>query len=389
MNIVSRVISILICILSAFLIWYLIYGRRNLIKSERTVRVFSGLILPFIPALMISGLISYDFYATLMFLAQFSGNENIASIFITVSAFLTLFVMIPAGKYFSGKSDVIPETSAIIAPFLLILILNLLCICMIHDHSFIASPACHLATAVLCCFVVISTPLISRDRYNSGLIKISEQISEARNAHYEAIKQSNFEIRRVRHDMRNHLLVIRDLAEKSQKEELLKYIDSIYEQIESAAPPYRSGNEIADTIIADKASKAQKRGLVLSVSGDLSGLDLEATDLVTILSNILDNAIEAVSRMYDRGLSDEDKTITLEFRKNRNFIVILQRNVSAVHIDVRNVRSSKGSPDHGFGIYNIRKTVDKYGGEYNLTSTENGSLFRIETEVILPMSGEK
>ena len=389
MNIVSRVISILICILSAFLIWYLIYGRRNLIKSERTVRAFSDLILPFIPALMISGLISYDFYATLMFLAQFSGNENIASIFITVSAFLTLFVMIPAGKYFSGKSDVIPETSAILAPFLLILILNLLCICMIHDHLFIASPACHLATAVLCCFVVISTPLISRDRYNSGLIKISEQISEARNAHYEAIKQSNFEIRRVRHDMRNHLLVIRDLAEKSQKEELLRYIDSIYEQIESAAPPYRSGNEIADTIIADKASKAQKRGLVLSVSGDLSGLDIEATDLVTILSNILDNAIEAVSRMYDRGLSDEDKTITLEFRKNRNFIVILQRNVSAVHIDVRNVRSSKGSPDHGFGVYNIRKTVDKYGGEYNLTSTENGSLFRIETEVILPMSGEK
>ena len=225
----------------------------------------------------------------------------------------------------------------------------------------------------------------SRDRYRAELQNIDDRVSEARNAHYEAIKKSSMETRRLRHDMKNHLIALKELASQSRSEELLAYIDSIAEQIEAAAPPYRSGNDIADVIIADKYAKAEKRGLKLCISGDLAGLDIESADLVTILSNLLDNAIEALSRAYGRDLSDEDKKIILEFKKNANFILITEKNKSVSRLTPGNIVSSKNSPDHGFGILNIKRAVKKYGGEFNINCSEEGDIYLVETEILMPL----
>ena len=70
------------------------------------------------------------------------------------------------------------------------------------------------------------------------------------------------------------------------------------------------------TALVRDREKAEKRGLELCISGNLAGLDIETADLVTILSNLLDNAIEAVSRLYGKNLPEEDKKIVLEFKKS-------------------------------------------------------------------------
>lgn len=384
--IISYLLSALLCLTGAFLIWFFIYGRKDLIGKE--TGVISRLVLPGVLAFFTSLIISFDFNSSLSYLEVYAEGYDMSLIFLPGSAFIMVFLLIPSCVSISKKGATVSENEAIIAPFLFMLTLNFLCLTIIRQNAHIYASMAFFTTGLLCMLVTVSTPLISQDRYNKGILKINEQLSSSRNAHYEALKESNFEIRRTRHDMKNHLLVIKDLASRKMYDELNSYINTITEKIENADPLYRSGNDIADMIIADKSAKASKRGLALKVTGDLAGLVIEPSDLVTILSNLLDNAIEAVNRLYGSSIKEDDKVIELEFRKNANFLFIIERNMSGEKVFTDSIRSSKNSPDHGFGIYNIRKTVAKYGGEYTLECVPSGALYRVEAQIILPKASE-
>ncbi len=386
MQILYYVSAIILIFAAAFLMWFFIFGRRagrgdgSAAPIKRSEYIISAVLSVFI-----SCIISFDFHQALATLEKYGEQEFLHLFFFPASVLVLCFLMIPYSIVSVKRETLIPGTTVIFMAFLFILMLNLLCLCLIHDHQTVSASLCFLVTGLLCCMVVYNTPRLSMDRYKAELQKIDDMVSEARNAHYEAVKKSSVETRRLRHDMKNHLIALKELAAQSRTDELLAYIDSINEQIEAAAPPYRSGNDIADVIIADKYAKAEKRGLKLVISGDLAGLDIESADLVTILSNLLDNAIEAVSRLYGKDLPDEDKLISLEFKKNANFILIVEKNRSRTKVVLGNIVSAKNSPDHGFGIMNIRRAVKKYGGEYNLNCTEDGDLYNVEVEILLPL----
>ncbi len=378
--------TIILLFAAAFLMWLFIFGRKAVQKEDLASWIQKGAhILTAVFSILLSTLIGYDIHKALSFLETFGDTEYPHALFYPVSALAVVFLLIPFAMVCAKREPVIPGVSAILSSLLVILLINLLCFCVIHEHDTISAPLCYLVSALLSCMVVYYTPRLSYDRYQAELKKIDGMLADARNAHYEAIKKSSMETRRSRHDMKNHLIAMKELAMQERKEELIAYIDNIAEQIEAAAPPYRSGNDIADVIIADKHAKAEKRGLELCISGDLAGVDIETADLVTILSNLLDNAIEAVSRLYGKDLPAEDKKIHLDFKKSANFLMILQKNKSMTKLVPGKIVSSKNSPDHGFGITNIKRAVKKYGGEYHLSCTEAEGLFLVETEIMLPL----
>ena len=378
--------TIILLFAAAFLMWLFIFGRKAVQKEDLDSWIQKGAhILTAVFSILLSALIGYDIHKALSFLETFGDTEYLHALFYPVSALAVVFLLIPFAMVCAKREPVIPGVSAILSSLLVILLINLLCFCVIHEHDTISAPLCYLVSALLSCMVVYYTPRLSNDRYQAELKKIDGMLADARNAHYEAIKKSSMETRRSRHDLKNHLIAMKELAMQERKEELIAYIDNIAEQIEAAAPPYRSGNDIADVIIADKHAKAEKRGLELCISGDLAGVDIETADLVTILSNLLDNAIEAVSRLYGKDLPAEDKKIHLDFKKSANFLMILQKNKSMTKLVPGKIVSSKNSPDHGFGITNIKRAVKKYGGEYHLSCTEAEGLFLVETEIMLPL----
>lgn len=378
--------AIILVLAAAFMMWFFVFGRRTVLKEGASLPgVYAGLAVSALLCILMSLVISYDMYRALSVLEAYGDADFLHLLFIPVSALAAVFLMIPVSGAYARREASVPGNALLLASLIFMLVLNLLCVCVIQDGVHVAAALCFLAAGLLCCVVVYIIPQFSESRYKEELKKIDRMLSDAQSAHYEAVKKSSIETRRARHDMKNHMIALRELAVQSRKEELLAYIDSITEQIEAAAPPYRSGNDIADVIIADKHAKAEKRGLELEVSGDLAGLDIESADLVTILSNLLDNAIEAVSRLYGRNLSPEDKRIVLEFRKNSNFVLMIEKNRSVTKIGKGTILSEKNSPDHGFGISNIRRAVKKYGGEFNISCSEEGELYIVEAEVMLPL----
>ncbi len=380
MELIYYAITFILIIAAAFLMWFFIYGRRELKGEQKKEYPLSFLLCLFSTLIM-----AFDFRQSLYVLEKYGESGFLHLLFYPVSVLAVIMLLAPVCIILSGREAVIPGIINLLYSFLFMLLFNLLCFCIIHEHSAVSSGLSFLVTGLLCFITVINTPQLSRDRYRAELKKIDSELSDARNTYYEAVKKSSYEIRRSRHDMKNHMIALRELAQQSRREELLAYIDTITEQIEAAAPPFRSGNDIADFIIADKYAKAEKRGLKLVLSGDLAGLDIDAADLVTILSNLLDNAIEALSRLYGRNLSEEDKSIILEFKKNANFILITEKNKSMTKVDPSRIVSVKNSPDHGFGIMNIRRAVKKNGGEYNINCSEEDGLYLVETEIMLPL----
>ncbi len=371
---------------AAFLMWFFIYGRRDTLKDGmKQPGTAASLICSALLCFLTAVLITCDLRMALVILESYGEQRMLHLLFYPVSALILCAILIPCAVVSSGREAVVPGIPAISASFLFILMLHLLCMAVIHDHTYIPAALCRLVSGLLSCLAVYETPMLSKERYRTELKKIDSLLSDARHAHYEAVKKSSEETRRTRHDMKNHLIALRELAVQSRRDELLSYIGSLEAQIEAAAPPYRSGNDIADAIIADKCAKAEKRGQKLKITGNVAGLDMESADLVTVLSNLLDNAMEAVSRTYGSGLSGEDKTISLEFRKNSNFLLILEKNKSISELSGGRIVSVKNSPDHGFGIENIKRTVKKYGGEFSISCSESGALYDVEVEIVLPL----
>lgn len=372
--VVCAVSAVLLSIGAAYLLWHFVYGSRSVVS--------------FVFSLLTSLVISFDLYLAVRILAAYGNKDLLTSLLLPVSSLGCAFLLIPFAIRAGSREPVVPEIFIVAESFLVIAILNSICLSIFGFSSSAYASLCFGALGLLCLIVAVYTPYVSTGRYNAEIRRIDEKINAAQNAQYEAVIQSNFELRRVRHDMKNHLLAIKSMASKSSDPELIDYVDSILGDIDSAAVPYRSGNDIADAIIADKIAKAKKRGLSLKVSGDMAGIKIEANDLVTILANLLDNAIEALCRLYGTDLSSSQKTIKLEFRKNSNFLYIVEKNISGDKIDKGLIRSSKDSPDHGFGVFNIRKVVKKYGGEFDISceSIEGSPLYTVEVQIILSLN---
>ena len=155
--------------------------------------------------------------------------------------------------------------------------------------------------------------LIEINRVNGELVE-----SEAR--YFEASVEANKKIRAMKHDMKNNMQVLQLLLEKGDYERMKEFLAEMTQQIESADVSAHTGDTIADAIIADKKSKAEKAGISLKVSGIITDVNLSPVDMCKILANILDNAIEAVTDEKLKDLDSSYKVIDLTLKKNRKIL---------------------------------------------------------------------
>lgn len=241
--------------------------------------------------------------------------------------------------------------------------------------------------AIMLVLAVIFVLMIIRESESDYFQKknnVSEYYLETQKSHYESLMESNREIRKIKHDMKNHIYCLQDLYRNNQIEGLGKYLEELGDILEHADTNIHIGNEIADAIISEKSVKADKLGIKLVVDGDMYGVEMSALDTCTIFSNMIDNAIEACDKHED----DSKKTINLSIKKNNNFLLITEENPAAKKIDIQDnqiATTKKDKGNHGFGIINIKEAVERYDGECHIEvgEREDGYVFRME--IMIPM----
>lgn len=124
----------------------------------------------------------------------------------------------------------------------------------------------------------------------------------------------------------------------------------------------------------------------LSAKNDrlMSGIQMSAIDICTIFSNMIDNAIEATSQV------DGQKWIRLSIKKHNKYLVICENNPckQKLEIEDNSIKTTKTHGMHGFGLVNIKETVDKYDGDMNLTVSEKETGYEFCIEIVIASNVE-
>lgn len=194
---------------------------------------------------------------------------------------------------------------------------------------------------------------------------------EMKQGYYRDRVSDEERVRSIYHDLKNHLLILQAQAESGQA--AAPYIRKLQEQIQAYENYYRTGNEFLDIIIRDKARTAQERQIDFSAAVTLSDSDfIDPLDISTIFGNALDNAIEASER-----LPEDQRLITVKAGRIRDLLVMSVEN-NALPETIRPERTTKEDAFvHGFGIPNIRKAVERYGGQCSIKTEEGRFVLKI------------
>ena len=208
---------------------------------------------------------------------------------------------------------------------------------------------------------------------NEELVRNADHVYEI----YSSVSREK-EIQKARtHDYINHLKVIQDLGRKGNLKAQEKYIDEQISEVSHSQDVFETGSPIVDAVINRKYLEAKEKGISFLVEADnLTDLSISSSDLVTILSNMLDNAIEAAEQC-------EEKRITLKMQMSGDLLLIDSTNTMNAPTDTGS-RFHTTKPDkanHGYGIGNIKRAVDNNGGQCTINVEEG--LFHISIAMLI------
>lgn len=219
---------------------------------------------------------------------------------------------------------------------------------------------------------------------------IEHQQVEAMKRRLEEAEQFYGSIRKVRHEMKNHMTNIKGLVAGEQYQEVDRYIAKLDATIQELDYKYATGHPVTDVIINDKYRKAQKLGIDFDAAFFFDeAYGIPAFDMGIILNNLLDNAIEACEK-----IEWEKRKIHLSLNQNLPFLMLtvenpydgkaLQKAGDGIPKTTKTWDSSEELPGHGLGLKNVKEIAERHLGGVSIQTTE--TMFRITVLLQQPAS---
>lgn len=194
--------------------------------------------------------------------------------------------------------------------------------------------------------------------------------------------RANADIKRLYHDMKNHLLALESMIESGSKPE--EYITELRSRLESYDVSVNTGSAVADTLLAEKIERARLDDISFNICADLSMFSfMSSVDMVTILGNAVDNAVEALIQLPE----GQERIVYVKTARYANMAVLRISNQFAGKLDVRNgvLHTGKADPSmHGIGLSSIQKAVRRYGGSAETQFENDGGWFRLMIMIPIP-----
>ena len=177
---------------------------------------------------------------------------------------------------------------------------------------------------------------------------------------YHAITENMEKQSRRIHEFNNRMTAIKSMLDQGKIEELQKYVDSIEAKIKEYPQIFNTKNAIVDAIMTAKYEEMVNNNILfVHKFSELAEVKIADDDLVILLSNLLNNAIEACMKA-------EKRIIKMKFVVDEKHIVLSVTNTFADKPSEMNgeLVTSKNDElgNHGIGIKNVKEIVEKYDG---------------------------
>lgn len=208
---------------------------------------------------------------------------------------------------------------------------------------------------------------------NYYMKSLSTAIYEKEKIYYqhecEMMKMSQEEMSAFRHDVQNHLAVLEQMLQKDQNsEEIRSYLTQLKERTRETGAFSNSGNLPIDCIVNYKLRNIGENNITADVNIAVpEKLDVEISDIITILGNLLDNAIEALVAVPD------DRQLYLKILYTKGRLMLTVRNNFNGEMAYRDGRiiSKKNGGHHGYGLKNVQEALKKYNGSLIIKHKSN------------------
>jgi signal transduction histidine kinase len=199
----------------------------------------------------------------------------------------------------------------------------------------------------------------SLNKYNS----IDEQV-QFLNDQLQQTKDDIESVRRYRHDLRHHLLLLDGLMQRGEFSEAKKYIKELSNQTETLLPTQYCSNVYVNSILSAYAKKAKDQNIELLIKTAVpSNINFDDVELSTLFANLFENAIEACKYLNEK----QKKYIIINCEHKRSNLVILVENPCRDNITFRDGLPQTNKEHGGRGTSIVKQIVENHHGliQYN------------------------
>jgi Histidine kinase-, DNA gyrase B-, and HSP90-like ATPase. len=199
---------------------------------------------------------------------------------------------------------------------------------------------------------------IAKDYENSLKIRLNLMEVELNLRHINETKELYQKLRMLRHELKNQIFYMKMLLDEQDFEKLEAYLEKMIHNPDVIDNFYDTGNITVNSIINFKIADARSHNIAVTLNASLPDkLTMDTGDLYSLISNMMDNAIEHID--------SQNPHILIDFKIVKAYLSITVRNTISFPVLASNpgLNTSKTDKEfHGFGIKVMRSIVSKYDG---------------------------
>jgi signal transduction histidine kinase len=226
-------------------------------------------------------------------------------------------------------------------------------------------------------FIAYLFEYISKSNELENQLNLFQQQANIQYNYYNNLEKEYQQMRKLRHDIRNHLQMLEKLYQSNEKQMADQYAKNIYEMMDTLKQKKYCDNTMLNIIMNDKNKIAELNQIQFDCNiGNIKVDFIAPIDLTTIFANLLDNAIEGCKKI------DGNRFIKLMAEPFHDFINInISNSFSGDAIKKGDRYLSTKAAHDGIGIPNVIQNVEKYGG--NLMIHTDQSVFTVN--IVIPV----
>lgn len=189
----------------------------------------------------------------------------------------------------------------------------------------------------------------------------------------EAFKRSEYAISLIRHDMRHLLNNILLYIEQGDTDKAKKYASEVIKTIDGTAMQRYCSNDLVNTILSSYESDIKEKGIKLDYTINIpETLPFSDVDLTSILSNGLENAVNAVSL-----LEESKRIITMDLHMHDGKLLLSIKNPYAHKVEMVDGLPVASEEHHGYGTKSIKHVTNKLNGNCQFIARDGQFVLRV------------
>ena len=206
-------------------------------------------------------------------------------------------------------------------------------------------------------YVVSAIEKAAEQEQNTRILR--RQIS-MQSQSYRSLEESYTAQRRMTHEFERHMQVLNDLLEEKEYHTARDYVQRLRNNRSLHLFHISTHNPVVDALLNQKYQLAKDQNIAMHIEvNDLSALPIPSDELVVVLANLLDNAIEACMKV------DGEREILCSMIMENSVYLAISNSTPPVQIVGNEIATTKANAmEHGFGLPAVKLILEKLHAEY-------------------------